>query len=143
MRPKSTNNVTYPFHVSFKRRLTQWRGMAKVKKFSSMQLFSSGLSPAKRTVLEKYIDDIDPDFITLTETKQRIPHDIFKNYPTFSHHQQAHHDVVALFLPKDITCCEYTNFQKTSLYLVCSVLWSYILHSSICVHSSKLFYRHP
>ena len=43
--------------------------MAKVKKFSFMQLNSSGLSKAKRIALEKYVDDMKPDFISLNETK--------------------------------------------------------------------------
>ena len=77
--------------------------MVEVKKLSFMQLNSSELSNAKRTVLEKYIDGKKPDFITLNETKQRFQHDIFKNYRTFLNHQQAHHGEVALSLPKDIS----------------------------------------
>ena len=53
-----------------------------------------------------------PDFISLNETKQRIPHDIFKNYRTFSHHQQAFYGGVALSLPKEVSFCEIQNFQR-------------------------------
>ena len=78
--------------------------MAKVKKLSFMQLNSSGLSNAKQTVLENYINDMKLDFISLNEIKQKVLHDIFKIYRTFSHHQQAHHGGVALSLPKEISC---------------------------------------
>ena len=86
--------------------------MVEVKKLSFVQLNSSGLSNAKQIALEKYVDDMKPDFITLNETKQGISHDIFKNYWTFSHHQLAHHGGVALSLPKDVNCCAIPTFRE-------------------------------
>ena len=110
--------------------------MAKVKKLSFMQLKYSGLSNAKRTVLEKYIDDMKPDFISLNETKQRIPHDSFKNYRMFSHHQQAHHGGLALSLPKDISCCEIQNFQKKTFDSIwCAV---YLGHKSFILATAYI-----
>ena len=107
-----------------------------MKKVSFMQIISSGLPNAKRTVLEKYIDDMKPDFISLNETKQRIPHDIFKNYRTFSHNQQAPHVGVACSLPKDISCSETQNFQKKTFDCIwCAV---YLGHKSFILATAYI-----
>ena len=89
--------------------------MAEVKKLSFMQLNSSGQSNAKRIALEKYIDIMKPDIISLNETKQWISHDIFKKYRTFSHHQLAYHGGAALSLPKDVSCRKTPIFQEKNL----------------------------
>ena len=86
--------------------------MAELQKFSIMSLNSSGLSNAKRIALEKNIDDMKPDFISLNETEQWISHDFFKTYRMFSHHQLPHHGGVALSYLKNVSCSEIPTFQE-------------------------------
>ena len=77
-----------------------------------------------------------PDFISLIETKQRIPHDIFKNYRTFSNHQQALYGGVALSLPKEVSCCEIQNFQKKTFDSIwCAV---YLGHKSFILATAYI-----
>ena len=100
--------------------------MAEVKKLSFMQLNSPRLSNAKRIALEIYIDDMKPDFKSLNKTKQWFSHNIFRKYRMFPHHQLTYHRGVALFLPKDVSCCEIPTFQEETLD---SIWWAVYLVS--------------
>ena len=88
--------------------------MSDCNNISIMQLNLTGISAAKQTLLNKYFNDLKPDFVALNETKRALPHDYFNNYRTFSQHQNTYSGGVSLSLPIEVSCCEISSFQRTT-----------------------------
>ena len=61
--------------------------MTDENQFAILQLNLTGISVAKQTLLNKFFNDLKPDFVSLNETNCALPHGYFNNYRTFSQHK--------------------------------------------------------
>ena len=98
LQPRDTTNETYPYPVSCKKRSTVRCEitMTDQNKIAILQSNPTGISVAEQTLLNKYFNDLKPDFVALNESKIALPQDYFNNYRTFSQNQNTNIGGVSL-----------------------------------------------